>query len=547
VERLEDRTLLSAPTLTYKDTTLPGVPNAVVADSAGNAYITGAGNSYVGKLNPTGTAWVWLDYLGGDHGTSIALDSSGNVYVAGDPTGGTIAFATTSNAFSTTPSSAFVAKLDPNGNLLYSSYIPGGNLSYNNNLEAYEGGIAVDASGNMYVTGGTSGGLVTTSGAYQSTFVAGPYNSDTFFAEFNPSLSGSASLLYSTYLGNGGDAGYGIAVDGTSNAYISGFTAGESFPVTAGAFQTTSGGLSDAFVAKFNPTLSGSGSLVYSTYLGGNKQDGISSNTPIVIDPNWSVMGIAVDSAGEAFVTGRTMSSNFPVTSGAFRTTYQGSTLNGRAPADGFVTKLNAAGSGLVYSTFIGGTNNSTMCDGIAIDANGNATITGWTNSTKFPTKNPIQSSNAGGMDAFVTTLNAAGSGLLFSTYLGTSSNDVGVGAALDPSGNIYMVGFQGANGVAYKIGSAYSAIRTAANIASPVATASVGMPILPPSAASSSIPASVSTGSSGTPVGRGHYIPAPNLSTATVSATTPIFAAHTPKSRQTLLDELFAGGWNQA
>src|SRR5262249_11102588 len=153
------------------------------------------------------------------------------------------------------------------------------------------------------------------------------------------------------------------------------------------------------------------------------------------------------------------------------------------------VTKLNAAGSGLVYSTFLSGSDLATMADGIAIDASGNATVTGWTNSTTFPTKNPIQSKNAGGMDAFVTTLNASGSALLFSTYLGASSNDVGVGAALDSSGNIYMVGFQGANGVAYKIGSAYSPAAPAAEVAGASRIGAVSVPILPPSVPDNSPP----------------------------------------------------------
>ena len=219
-------------------------------------------------------------------------------------------------------------------------------------------GIAVDTSGNAYVTGYTcSSDFPTTAGAFQTTFGGGL--TDAFVTELNPTGSG---LVYSTYLGGSGyDDGFGIAVDASGNAYVTGFTDSTDFPTTAGAFQTTFGGFGDAFVTELNPTGSG---LVYSTYLGGSDDD--------------EGYGIAVDTSGNAYVTGYTHSSDFPTTAGAFQTTYGGD-------RDAFVTKLNPTGSGLVYSTYLGGSD----CDfgvGIAVDTSGNAYVTGITFSSDFPT-----------------------------------------------------------------------------------------------------------------------------------------------------------------
>jgi len=173
------------------------------------------------------------------------------------------------------------------------------------------------------------------------------------------------ALVYSTYLGGtGNDAGYGIAVDTAGNAYVTGVTYSTDFPTTTGAFQTTfGGGYGEAFVTKLNPTGT---ALVYSTYLGGTGSD-IGG-------------GIAVDTAGNAYVTGST-GSTFPTTAGAFQTTFGG-------VYDAFVTKLNPTGTALVYSTYLGGTGNDAG-DGIAVDTAGNAYVTGFTESTDFPTTGP--------------------------------------------------------------------------------------------------------------------------------------------------------------
>jgi len=205
--------------------------------------------------------------------------------------------------------------------------------------------------------------------------------------------SGTA-LVYSTYLGGSDwDAGFGIAVDGLGQAYITGDTESPDFPTTSGAFQTTHGGKTDVFVTKLNA--SGTG-LVYSTYLGGSDRDEGS--------------GIAVDGSGQAYITGWTNSNDFPTTSGAFQTRYGGGFR------DVFVTKLNASGTALVYSTYLGGSDWDEGL-GIAVDGLGQAYITGETMSPYPPdhppdipdyptTSGAFQTTHGGGLDVFVTKIN---------------------------------------------------------------------------------------------------------------------------------------------
>ena len=197
---------------------------------------------------------------------------------------------------------------------------------------------------------------------------------------------------------------------------MTGFTGSTNFP-TASPFLAALGGRSDAFVTKLNATGS---ALVYSTYLGGNDDDYGS--------------GIAVDSAGNAYVAGSAGSTNFPTTS-----SFQAA--SGGGVNDAFVTKLNATGSALAYSTYLGG-NSYDSAYGIAVDSAGNAYVTGTTLSTNFPTASPIQATHGGGEnDAFVTKLNATGSALVYSTYLGGNSYDSAQGIAVDSAGNAYVAG----------------------------------------------------------------------------------------------------------
>jgi hypothetical protein len=295
--------------------------------------------------------------------------------------------------------------------LSYSTYLGGAGED-----DGY--GIAVDAAGNAYLTGNTgSTNFPTTADAVQTSFGG---NADAFVAKLNPT---GTALVYSTYLGgSGGDFSYGIAVDGSGNAYVTGQTNSANFPTTSGAFQRTyGGGNTDAFVAKLNPTGT---ALVYSTYLGGSDND--------------SGEGIAVDAAGDAYVTSATASANFPTTAGALQTSFGGNGFY-----DAFVAKLNPTGTALVYSTYLGGSNNDYGA-GIAVDAAGDAYLTGYTASTNFPTTaGALQTPYGGGnTDAFVAKLNPTGTALVYSTYLGGTGDDRGLGIAVDAAGNAYVTGY---------------------------------------------------------------------------------------------------------
>ena len=233
---------------------------------------------------------VYSTFLGGsgpDAGSAIAVDASGDAYVTGYTE--SLNFPVTAGAFQTTQpgvDNAFVTKLNPSGTaLVYSTYLGGNHYDVGN-------GIAVDASGDAYVTGYTgSANFPTTAGAFQTTNNAANGSPNGFVAKLNPAASGTASLVYSTYLGGSatragdGDSGQGIAVDASGDAYVTGYTYSTNFPTTAGAFQTTLRGGSNAFVAKLNPAASGTPSLLYSTYLGGSRLDGgeVSRSTRVVM------------------------------------------------------------------------------------------------------------------------------------------------------------------------------------------------------------------------------------------------------------------------
>jgi Carboxypeptidase regulatory-like domain/Beta-propeller repeat len=297
------------------------------------------------------------------------------------------------------------------GGLAYSTFLGGAG-----NEESLA--IAVDSAGSAFVTGYTeSTGFPTTAGVFDTTFNG---FSDVFVTKLN---AAGSSLIYSTFIGGSfNDVGYGIAVDSSGNAFITGNTPSANFPTTVGAFDTIRTGVSDVFVTKLNATGS---SLLYSTFIGGSEAD--------------LGYGIAVDSSGNAFLTGYTFFSNdfvvYPTTAGAFDTTLNGST-------DVFVTKLNATGSSLVYSTFIGG-NNIDFGNSIAVDSSGNAFVTGNTRGGNFPTTSGAFDSTFNGTDdVFVTKLNATGSSLLYSTFIGGNNVDIGNGIAVDSAGNVFVTGY---------------------------------------------------------------------------------------------------------
>jgi len=236
-------------------------------------------------------------------------------------------------------------------------------------------------------------------------------------AKLDTTKTGGDSLVYSTYLGGASnDEGHGIAVDSSGKAHVTGYTDSSDFPIQ-GAYQTDQSG-TDTFVTKLNSDGDG---LVYSTYLGGGDDD--------------YGRGIAVDSSGNAYVTGNTDSSNFPT---------QGQYQADQGSDDAFVTKIDTGQTGndsLIYSTYLGGGDND-YGYGIAVDSSGNAYVTGYTQSSDFPTAGLIQTTNAGGRDAFITKLNPSGSALTYSTYLGGGNDDEGYGIAVDSLGNAYVTGY---------------------------------------------------------------------------------------------------------
>jgi len=348
-------------------------------------------------------------YLGGsdfDRGLAPAVDRNGNVYVTGQ---------TSSTNFPTTNSlqpvpgggqDVFVTKLNAGGSaIVYSVYLGGSG-------DDSGFGIAVDDTGNAYVSGRTASTNFPTASPLQAAYGGGP--TDAFVVKLN--TAGSA-LVYSTYLGGSGqDNALDLRLDAAGSAYVAGRTSSTNFP-TANSLQSGNAGDFDVFVSKLNPAGS---ALVYSTYLGGSANEGLTA--------------LAVDRGGNAYVSAGTSSTDFP-TINALQPTYGG------GPMDAFVAKLNAAGSALIYSTYLGGSGNE-MNPSVAVDLSGNAYVAGRTFSTDFPTANPLQPARAGASDAFVSKLNAAGSALIYSTYLGGSGDENIFGIASDAAGNAYVSGW---------------------------------------------------------------------------------------------------------
>ena len=440
------KTLIIDPSLVYS-TYLGGSSLdqgfGIAVDSAGSAYVAGFAGStdfptvnplpnmptsgaFVTKFNPAGSALVYSTYLGGTGPTqanAIAVDSAGSAYVAGQTRATdfpTVNPVQPSNTFNN--QDAFVSKLSPDGAaLVYSTYLGG-----NTPDEADGGGqaawsIAVDSAGNAYVTGNTLDTDFPTVNPLQATNkTSAPSSGTGFVAKYN--AAGSA-LIYSTFLGGSAqDTPWGIAADSDGNAYVTGETISVDFP-TANPFQSACNGCPgavNAFVTKINPTGT---AFVYSTFLGGS-------------DTNVSY-AIAADAAGNAYVTGTTTATDFP-TVNPLQATNHG---NG----DAFITKLNPSGSALVYSTYIGGSTGGDVGRGIAVDSSGAVYVAGSTNSTDFPTVNPVQATKNGGAGpdtGFVLNLNAAGSALIYSSYLGGNLGERVQAIAVDSAGSAYVTGY---------------------------------------------------------------------------------------------------------
>jgi uncharacterized protein (TIGR03437 family) len=472
--------LIIDPVITYA--TYFGTPATegaarVAADASGNAYIVGASDSgsfpispgalngssdsidgglrgdvIVAKLNAAGNQMVFTTHLGGGNsntGVGIALDSSGNIYLTGLTASSDFPHTTdlTTKAILTNEN-CFVTKLNPSASqIIYSTLIGG---SSHDGCNA----IGLDSAGNAYVVGGTMSTDFPTVNAVQTTLKgssANMYNINAFAAKLS---ADGTKLLYSTYLGgNAYNLATAVAVDGSGNAYLTGYTTSTNFPVTSGVYQSTyagSGGqydnsysVGDAFVVKMSPT----GTLVYSTYLGGTKDD--------------MGIGIAIDGQGNAYVGGATLSSNFP-TMQPFQAAYGG--YGGETSpvtlasgdifygGDGFIAELNPTGTALVFSSYLGGSLDDRVT-GIVVDSTGNIWVTGQTLSQapSFPiTPNATQATNAGDNgggqaafqlgDAFLTEISASHT-IAFSTFLGGSSADWGGGLALDGQGGVIVAG----------------------------------------------------------------------------------------------------------
>jgi Chitobiase/beta-hexosaminidase C-terminal domain/Beta-propeller repeat len=461
------RQLVIDPTLVYS-TFLGGSAedqmSAIAVDSNGAAYLTGSTESsdypvtpgvfkttdsdaqsicFVTKLNASGTALIYSSYLGGsggpsggDAGLDIAVDSNGDAFIVGStysnnfPTT-TGAYQTTNKAFAGNGSTGFVTKVNPTGTaLIYSTYL-GGTLTDNATS------LAIDSAGDAYVAGfAFSTNFPTTTGAYQTTNKsAGVDGWNEFLTKLNPTGTG---LIYSTYIGGSNEysspTDIQVAIDSSGDAYLAGIALSTDFPTTKGAYQATNkaaSGHSDITLTKFNPTGT---ALVYSTYFGGS---GSAYGDDV---PN----GLAVDSSGNVYFSGSTWEADFPVTSGAFQKTSE-AVANDLSSA--FVTKMNPAGSALVYSTYLGGSGNDRGYR-LAVDSSGDVYVAGSAGSSDFPvTSNAYQTTNLAafndGSVVFLTEFNPAGSGLIYSTYMGGSNSfgDTAYGIELGSSGAVYLAG----------------------------------------------------------------------------------------------------------
>lgn len=463
------RPLVIDPTLVYS--TFLGGSGAegglgIAADSRGDAYITGDTQStdfpvagpaqasltsdpscvqsqgrlttctdvFVSKLSSDGSSLLYSTYLGGsldDFGYGIAVDLDGSAYITGNTLSRDFPTRQAYQAHAsggTKLGDVFVARLSPAGSsLIYSTYLGGAGED--------DGQAIAVSGGNAYVTGSTTSGDFPTAHALQPAIGGGTCGdasapepcSDAFVTELDASGSG---LVYSTFLGGGGaDAGTGIAVRGTA-AYVAGRTDSQNFPTQNALQRSLHQGqcgapdaptaCNDAFVAEVAPA---GKRLVYSTYLGGAGEDAANDLT--------------VDQQGSAYVVGQTGSSDFPVVH-SFQSAHLGS------EDVGFATKIDPKGSSIVYSTYLGGSGTD-VAYGVAVDAAGNAYLTGSTLSKDFPVRNAVQTTAPGDenvQNGFITELDSSGTGLVYSTYLGGTDHDLGADIALDPDGNVYITGF---------------------------------------------------------------------------------------------------------
>ena len=453
----QNKSLVIDPVLIYS-TYLGGSgndePRGIAVDGAGNSYIAGFTDSadfplatmgslpvgsthvFVAKLDASGSNLVYAAYLGGnsqDYGYALALDNANDVYVAGSTASSDFPLVNPFQGTYPGAFNAFLTKISPDGSsLLYSTYL-GGNGS------DIPSSVAVDGAGDMVVGGNTSSTNFPVVNAYQSTASAnqgGMFGSYGFMTKFSRD---GASLVYSTYLGGnsnvplncGGTPCWpqpfstisGMVVDTAGNAYAAGTTNTYNFPVTSGAYLTTDSTQLDGlvgFVSKFD----GTGSLQYSTYF--YESSGLLTN----------ITAIAVDGSSSAYVTGTAFSDGtFPLTS----TSICDPAVYGWGCSFGFITKFDASGSTLLYSTFLGPNNYSTPTS-VLLDAGDNAYVLASTSSGSFGTVNGIQSFS-GVNDILLVKVDPIGTSEVWATYLGGSLDDFAAGIASDANDNLYVIG----------------------------------------------------------------------------------------------------------
>jgi beta-propeller repeat-containing protein len=408
---------------TYLGGSAADLGSGIFVDSAGSAYVLGNSRSspfthgtednadiFIGKFTPNGGAFTYAFFGGSkdDFATGLAVDADGNTFISGSTQSDDMAGPNSINSALSGPSDALVIRFNLDDGFSYSTIVGGSGVETGVS-------IAIDDAGNAYISGKTTSIDFPTVNAIQPAYGGG--DSDAFVSKI---ASDGASLVYSTYLGgssteNLGDR-TGTAVDSAGIAYVTGDTQSTDFPLEAALRSTKTGNESslDAYVSKIDPTGS---SFVYSTYAGGTEDD--------------LGLGIAADSSGSAYVTGRTRSTNF---------TGSSSTRPSTGTTDAFVAKLNASGSAFSYLTFIGGVNGDESGNAIVVDGSGNAYVTG-TAGEGFPTIMSVQSYFTGGEeDVLVARLNPAGV-ITFSTYLGGGADEAGLGIAVDSAGSIYVTG----------------------------------------------------------------------------------------------------------
>ncbi|MDA8168422.1 MAG: SBBP repeat-containing protein [Nitrospiraceae bacterium] len=421
------KTLVIDPSIAYS-TFLGGSQNdeghGIRVDAQGNVFVTGftmspdfptkapeqpvwgggtsTGDVFVTKLNTAGNALIYSTFIGGasdDAGKAIEIDPAGEAYITGVTASSNFPVLTPFQGTLKGASNAFIVKLSASGTqLLYASYLGGGSTDEGED-------IALDPSGNIYITGFTSSADFPLLKPVKAS-IGGAY--DAFITKLDPT---GRKLIYSTFLGGGSnDEGMGIKADANGDAYVTGATASSDF-MTVNPEQASLAGSTNAFLSKFDPN----GVLLFSTYHGGAAAD--------------AGTAIALDSSENAYITGSTTSPDFPVL-GPVRS-YSGAN-------DAFVSKFSPQGR-IIYSTFLGGSADD-FGYGIAVDIFGNTYVAGQTISSDFPLVNPVQTLKPG-QNAFLTEINSTGTAFVFSTFLGGGGNDAGFAVITDGSGSAYLTG----------------------------------------------------------------------------------------------------------